>query len=374
MIFKLIYKYFNNEATEEEVAIVFRWIEASEENKNTFITLKKEWIISSNSKFSSELAWESFKKNHLKTFKKKSLRIWQYAAILFIAIALSKTFSVLTESKTSPLKEVVLELSNGKINLIKDKGEKKYLDSNGNIIAEQHNNEIIYHPIESSAKEPIYNTITIPFGKTFKVTLSDASIVHLNAGSTLKYPEQFVSGNTRNVYLTGEAFFEVSKDEKHPFIVHSGQVDVEVLGTKFNLSSYIDDITTHCELVEGSVRMSESTNYKNNTILAPNQKSAWNNDTKKFEIENIDVKLYTAWVYGELMFQNEPFEHVIKKLERSYGVKIKNNNPLLAKQNFTGTIKIKESSVESILDLFKLDTPFEYEINKNSIEIIKPKY
>jgi len=374
MIFKLIYKYFNNEATEEEVAIVFRWIEASEENKNTFITLKKEWIISSNSKFSSELAWESFKKNHLKTFKKKSLRIWQYAAILFIAIALSKTFSVLTESKTSPLKEVVLELSKGKINLIKDKGEKKYLDSNGNIIAEQHNNEIIYHPIESSAKEPIYNTITIPFGKTFKVTLSDASIVHLNAGSTLKYPEQFVSGNTRNVYLTGEAFFEVSKDEKHPFIVHSGQVDVEVLGTKFNLSSYIDDITTHCELVEGSVRMSESTNYKNNTILAPNQKSAWNNDTKKFEIENIDVKLYTAWVYGELMFQNEPFEHVIKKLERSYGVKIKNNNPLLAKQNFTGTIKIKESSVESILDLFKLDTPFEYEINKNSIEIIKPKY
>lgn len=374
MIFKLIYKYFNNEATEEEVAIVFRWIEASEENKNTFITLKKEWIISSNSKFSSELAWESFKKNHLKTFKKKSLRIWKYAAILFIAIALSKTFSVLTESKTSPLKEVVLELSNGKINLIKDKGEKKYLDSNGNIIAEQHNNEIIYHPIESSAKDPIYNTITIPFGKTFKVTLSDASIVHLNAGSTLKFPEQFVSGNTRNVYLTGEAFFEVSKDEKHPFIVHSGQVDVEVLGTKFNLSSYIDDITTHCELVEGSVRISESTNYKNNTILAPNQKSAWNNDTKKFEIENIDVKLYTAWVYGELMFQNEPFEHVIKKLERSYGVKIKNNNPLLAKQNFTGTIKIKESSVESILDLFKLDTPFEYEINKNSIEIIKPKY
>jgi transmembrane sensor len=373
MISELIYNYLNNEATEEEVALIFQWIEKSEDNKNTFIALKKEWIINYNSDSTNKVDWEIFQKRYLKSTKKKPLQIWKYAAILVIAIGLGKSISVLTESKKPPLEEVVLELNDGKINFIEDKEEKKYIDSNGNIIAELHDNEIIYKPTETLSKETIYHTLKIPYGKTFKVTLSDGSVVYLNAGTTFKYPEQFVSENTRKVYLTGEAFFEVAKDEKHPFIVHSNEVHVEVLGTKFNLSSYEDDATTHCELVEGSVRLSESANSENNTVLTPNHKSTWDNKTKQFETKNVDVKLYTAWVYNELMFQNEPFEYIIKKLERSYGVNIKNNNSLLANQKFTGTIKIKESGVESILDLFKLDTPFDYSRNENTVEITNPK-
>lgn len=373
MIFELIYKYLNNEATDEEVAQVFNWIESSQANKNTFIALKKEWIMNSYANTSNEVVWGKFRKNHLKPSKKYPFKIWKYAAVLIVLIGLAKTVSVLTSSKNIPLENVVLELNNGEVDFIKDKEDKTFVDSKGQVIAEQHDNEIIYHPTETPTKEITYHTITIPYGKTFKITLSDGTIAHLNAGTTFKYPEQFISENPRNVYLTGEAFFEVTKDEKHPFIVHSNQVNVEVLGTKFNLSSYEDDATTHCELVEGSVRLSESANPNNNELLTPNNKSTWNNSTKKFETENIDIKLYTAWVYGELMFQNQPFQNIIKRLERSYDVSIENNYPYLATQQFTGTIKISEFDVESILDLFTLDTPFEFEIDQNNIEITKPK-
>lgn len=373
MIFELIYKYLNNEATEDEVAQVFDWIESSQDNKKTFIAVKKEWIMNSYTNTSNEKVWKYFRKNHLKLVKKRPFKIWKYAAVLIVFIGLVKTVSVLTSSKNIPVGNVVLELNNGEVDLIKDKENKTFIDSKGHIIAEQHNNEIIYHQTETAIKEITYHTITIPYGKTFKVTLSDGTIAHLNSGTTFKYPEQFISKNSRNVFLTGEAFFEVAKDEQHPFIVHSNQVNVEVLGTKFNLSAYPDEATTHCELVEGSVRLSESANPENNAVLEPNHKSTWNNSSRQFETENVDVKLYTAWVYGELMFQNETFENIVKKLERSYNVKITNNNILLANQHFTGTIKIEESGIESVLDLFKLDTPFKYEVDKNSIQITNPK-
>ena len=246
--------------------------------------------------------------------------------------------------------------------------QKNILDYQGNIIAEQHANEIVYRP-NTVNNNLVYHTLKIPYGKTFKVTLSDGSVVHLNAGTTFKYPEQFKADGNRNVFLSGEAFFKVAKDEQHPFIVSSNQVAIEVLGTKFNLSSYDDDFSTHCVLVEGSVRLSENANTSNNIILTPNHISTWDNNTRLFNTEAVDVKLYTAWVYGELVFKNELFGSIAKKLERSYGVKIINNNIVLATQRFTGTIKIKESEIENILELFKIDTPFEYSKEDHIIEI-----
>ena len=371
MIFELISKYLNNEATEEEVTAVFEWIEASEANKSQFIALKKAWAIAATEESAKHVSWGEIEKEMSKSKERKHFKHWKYAAIFLILVGLGKTVSIISNSESTTSNTVVLELENGDINYITETQDKNLLNNKGKVIAEQHANEIIYQP-NATTKNIAYHTLKVPFGKTFKVTLSDGSIIHLNSGTTFKYPEQFDLESNRKVYLTGEAFFEVAKDELRPFIVHSNKVDVEVLGTKFNLSAYPDDESIQTVLVEGSVRLSESANTLNNTILSPNYRATWNEISKTFKTERVDVNTYIAWTYGELVFNEASFTAISKKLERSFNVKIINNNHFLATQKFTGTINIKESSVENVLDLFELDTHFKYSIHDNIIEITNP--
>ncbi|MBG7630123.1 MAG: FecR domain-containing protein [Bacteroidetes bacterium] len=367
----LIFKYLNHNASEEEVTTVFEWIESSEENKNQFIALKKVWALTASEEDSKPVVWEKIEKEISKSKKRKRFKLWKYAAVFVIFIGLGKTVSVISNAESTTSNKVVLELENGDINYITETQDKNLLNNKGKVIAEQHANEIIYQP-KAANNDIAYHTLKIPYGKTFKVTLSDGSIVHLNSGTTLKYPEQFDLESNRKVYLTGEAFFEVAKDKKRPFIVHSNNLDVEVLGTVFNISAYPDQTATDVVLIEGSVRLSENTNPLNNTLLAPNYKASWNDTSKAFDIENVDVNIYKAWTHGELVFKDASFASISKKLERSYNVQIINNNHFLATQKFTGTINIKESSVENILDSFELDTPFEYSKRDNVIEITNP--
>lgn len=368
MISDLIYKYLDNEASEEEVLIVFRWIETSEENKKQFIALKKAWAFTAMSNENPSLAIKDFYKKKQKTGTNKLYTILRYAAIVLVFIGLGRTATELNNPLGNASKEIVLELSNGAVEYITKDQHKKVVDDKGKPIAEQSHDEIIYHGHVAN-NEVVYNTLKVPYGKTFKVTLSDGTMVHLNAGTTFKYPQQFGINNNRKVYLTGEAFFDVAKDKLHPFIVESNQVSIEVLGTKFNLTAYPDDKQIHTVLVEGSVRLSENANQKNSKILSPNHIGTWDESSKKFAIETVDADLFTAWVQGELVFKEASFGSICKRMERAFDVTIVNTNSNLVAQKFTGTIKIKESKVEDILDLLKLDTPFKYTKKEGSIRI-----
>ena len=125
----------------------------------------------------------------------------------------------------------------------------------------------------SSAETLVYNTLKIPYGKQFEVELSDGTIVHLNSGTTLRYPVAFLKNQNRKVFLTGEAFFEVAKDKAHPFTVSTQELNVEVLGTKFNASSYTEDVTTDIVLVEGKVALYKDKKENNNSVkLTPGSK------------------------------------------------------------------------------------------------------
>ncbi|MCF8275033.1 MAG: FecR family protein [Flavobacteriaceae bacterium] len=364
---ELLLKYLNNEASEKEVTLIFEWIDASEENKKQFIELKKAWVLTaslSNQKVSS---WSTIKKQ---TIRRKRFDLLKYAAILIIVFGIGRIIYLGQKTSIPTANEVVLELGNGSIKHLNQTQQEIIVDNKGNILGKQQANEIIYQA-NASSKEITYNTLKIPYGKTFKLTLSDGTVVHLNAGTVFKFPEQFVESTNREVYLTGEAFFEVTKNTKQPFIVHSNKINIEVLGTVFNVSAYEDDAYTHCELLEGSVRLSEDSNTSNQIILSPNFKGTWNESLKTFETKKVDVNEYIAWVKGELIFNDAYFSTIAKKLERSFNINITNLNDSLANQHFTGAIKIKDADIKSLFDLFKIDTPFEYSINQNKIEIKK---
>ncbi|QLC65041.1 DUF4974 domain-containing protein [Flavobacterium sp. LPB0248] len=367
MTSEIIYKYLSNEASEQEVQALFDWIEASEENKKQFIKTKKIWAFTT---LSSDLSIETVPVIQMKP--KNSIRQYlQYAAIFLVFLALGTTF-YLFNSKSETPKEIVLELGDGRLEYISGKKETALLNDKGDLIAKKFPTEIIYFGKVQDHKV-IYNTLSVPYGKRFKLKLSDGTIVSLNAGSSLRYPEQFGLNGNRNVYLTGEAFFEVAKDKEHPFVVNANQVDIKVLGTKFNVSAYPENPTVNSTLLEGSIQMSETADPSNVILLEPNQMATWQNNTKKITLKNVDVSLYSAWTKGELAFKDTPFSTIAKIIQRTYDVEIINENSDLARQNFTGTINISESSVENILDLLKRDTPFNYSIKQKTITITNPR-
>ncbi|MDB4273812.1 FecR family protein [Algibacter sp.] len=366
MISSLITKHLNGEATEQEVSQVFNWIEDSEENKKQFIEFKKTWSMSCVSDSEKTESWKKIKEYLAKTKPFQFYSIFKYAAILILFISVGSIILLSQKQDAPEIKNVVLELeeTNTKIDLTTDKAiiKKQLVD----VITLQNAHEIVYN--KESVSQPItYNTLNIPFGKTFKVTLSDGSIVHLNAGSSLKYPQQFNTTGNRKVFLQGEAFFKVNKDEKRPFIVEANDIEIKVLGTEFNVNTSSLNHYADCVLVEGSVLLSN--NNGNEVILSPNEKATWDITSKAFNTSQVNTKLYTSWVHGELIFEDSNFSDISNKLTQFYNIKIENRNNSLKTQKFSGTISLKHSSVENILDLLINDTPFSY-IKKDDNTII----
>jgi transmembrane sensor len=359
MISEIIHKYLSNEASEQEVQTLFEWIEASEENKKHFITLKKAWAI-------IPLSSDSISVIPLKS-KTRALQYLRYAAVFLVLFGLGKmAFTFYQKAKIS--KEIVLELEDGSFQNISKENLTEITNSKGDLIAKKFPNQIVYFGKVKDDKI-LYHTLKVPYGKTFKLVLSDGTTVSLNSGTTLRYPEQFGINGKRNVFLTGEAFFEVAKDKRHPFIVNTNQVNIKVLGTKFNVSAYPETPTVNSVLLEGSIKMFEAADSSNVVLLKPNEMATWQKKHKKITTKDVDTGFYLAWTKGELTFKDTPFSTIAKIIQRTYDVEIINKNDDLAKQNFTGTIKISESSIENILELLKRDTPFNYSIKQNTITI-----
>lgn len=277
-----------------------------------------------------------------------------------------------TQSKAAPKltgDEITLIKENGEVQVINEKGEVFIKDEEGNIVASQQENTIAYDG-SANIEKLAYNTLSIPYGKRFQVQLSDGTLVHLNAGTTLKYPVKFIAGQNRTVYLDGEAFFDVAKDKEHPFIVNADKLNVRVLGTHFNVSSYPEDSHADVVLVEGSVGMyteGQAFDATKNTVLAPGFKGSFNKAEGNIKTKEVATGIYTAWIKGELVFRNMTFKSICKKLERHYNITIENNNTALANERFNASFK--NEPVANVLGYFKELHDFNYAINKNKVTI-----
>lgn len=363
MTAEIIYKYLSGEATEKEIQSLFEWIAASEENKEHFIRLKKTWVLSG---MLENVSGDAAAVLQMQP-KNKVLTYFKYAAVVAVLFGLGKMAFILAD-KTQSSKEIVLELADGSSEYISKNNQTTLVNDQGDLIAKKFPNEIIYYG-KVPDQQVVYHTLKVPYGKRFRLTLSDGTVASLNSGTTFRYPEQFGRNGNRNVYLTGEAFFEVAKDQQHPFIVNANQVAIKVLGTKFNVSAYPENPTVNSTLIEGSIQMYEVADQSNLVLLQPNQMATWQNNSKKMITKEVDPAFYAAWTKGELAFKDMPFSTIAKIIQRTYDVAIINENADLAGQRFTGTIKVSESSVENILELLKRDTPFNYSIEKNTITI-----
>src|SRR5690606_11228584 len=153
----------------------------------------------------------------------------------------------------------------------------------------------------------VFHKIIVPAGRKYKIKLSDGTLVHLNAASTLRYPKQFSTHGSRNVYLDGEAYFEVSHDSIHPFFVNTNLLTIKVLGTKFNHSSYTVDSLAKTTLTEGKVAIWKTKDSIDTYILKPMEAIIYNRNQNSLSKTTTNVNLDLAWIDNRLIFKAEPF-------------------------------------------------------------------
>ena len=310
-------------------------------------------------------------KHQKKSKKLKVFRWFKYAAVILVFLSLGymyqNGFFNKKEAFVIPNEHITLQLENGTIKIINEDGTSKIVDSKGHVVGTQNGTQLVYDN-DTNEETLVYNTLTVPYGKRFGILLSDGTSVHLNAGTSLKYPVKFLKGHNREVFIKGEAFFKVAKDAKHLFIVNSDALNVQVLGTQFNVSSYPEDTETDVVLVEGSVNLYTAKNTNNNLILKPGFKGSFNkNNNNSITSTPVITSIYTAWVDGELVFRNITFDNILKKMERHYNVEIVNNNTVLTDEKFNASFR--NEPIEKILEYFKITYNVNYTINKNNILI-----
>ena len=190
-----------------------------------------------------------------------------------------------------------------------------------------------------------YNQLVIPYGSKSRIILSDGTEINMNAGTKLIYPTSF-NKSSREVRLLGEAYFKVSKNKHKPFIVKAGQLDIKVLGTRFNVTTYPESEKIETVLEEGSVSVSSKYNEQLSepVILKPNQILTYNKWSKKVEVAQIDPEFYTLWKNGLLKFENADLNDIIVKVERIYDMKIILNDPQKGEMKISGKLNLSNNS------------------------------
>mgnify|MGYP003193325469 CR=1 FL=1 len=203
-------------------------------------------------------------------------------------------------------------------------------------------------------------------GERSGVTLPDGTQVKLNAESSLSYTHDF-GRELRQVNLEGEAYFEVTRNEDKPFVVHTKYLDIEVLGTSFNVYSYERENVMEMALISGRIKIQTCSEPSRVVYLKPNEKALFNKESGIITVEKTDNRFETAWLRGDLVFRSTTLSDVLAKLERRYGVNIHLNDSSLANDLFTGNFD-SEYIVE-VMDLLERHYDFTYDVRGDDIFI-----
>ncbi len=328
----LIARFLEKNLNEEELTMLKSWMNESYENRKLFDQYNEVWqlshVVFNEGLYNTEAGWSSLQKsitknrinadNRFRLVGTNQLIIWKVASVAAMLVAVLF------------------------IGLFIHKEEKST------------NNQTV--------------TIQSPRGEKSKIILADSTVVWLNSESQLTYSNDFES-DMRIVSLSGEGYFDVKEDRDRPFIVKTTNADIEVYGTRFNVSSYPDEQQTETTLEEGKIGV-YIVGKSNPVTVNPGQRFILNKQTGETSLKQVDTDLYTSWKENKLRFDNALFGDVVKKLERWYDVKIFLDKDLVYSERYT--MCIKTESLREVLKRIKLTTPMSYKIDEEKV-FIYPK-
>lgn len=351
--------------------------------KRKFIILRASNSMNDD-RYDTAKAWERVKNKSMnKTGHTRHLRWISYAACIVLLVGITiyitkdtpapeetNLSSIASQITMAPQSQVMLTLANGeRIQLarqqevieVEELGMSLTRDSSNGLFQYQNHIDTIKEEIE-----PQYNELYVPKGADFYLKLPDGSVVNINSESTLRFPVRF-SPASREVYLEGEAYFQIAKDPKAPFTVHAGGKDITVLGTKFNVSAYQDDTTWITTLVEGKVMVNDR---EQSSVLHPSEQLVINTATGVATTRIVDTELYTSWIDGKFYFKGYRFEDIVKKLERWYDFKMIYEDEAIKDMTFRGTID-KHQPLEQLLRYLEETTNIKFNIQDKEIKVSK---
>ncbi|MGV8096584.1 MAG: FecR family protein [Mangrovibacterium sp.] len=213
--------------------------------------------------------------------------------------------------------------------------------------------------------------ISAPAGDLSKCILPDGTAVWVNSGSKITYHANGFTQAVREVQLDGEAYFEVAKNEKVPFYVRTGLVNVKVTGTSFNVKAFSGSGSFETVLSEGSIELDFNVKYKSQQLkLKPGERAVFDAERKKLVVQNVNPYIYSAWRNGEIIFQDATLSDLIKELERIYNVKFKLNDPALGNYRFRGTFSYDNNLIDA-LEKFKMTAQIDYYIKNKEVWLSK---
>lgn len=226
----------------------------------------------------------------------------------------------------------------------------------------------VYHDVTEPAEQLAYYETVVPLGSQSKVILPDSSIAWLNSGSVLKYNRSF-GKNTRDVYLTGEGYFEVKKDTRKPFLVHTNEIDIQVLGTIFNVRSYLEDTSTEVNLIAGCITVSAlHTKGSRSITLHPNERLLYDKKSGKMFSSTAEASKSALWTTGKLSFVNATFADIALDLQRKFNVRIQINTVRIDKEYFSGSLNLS-LSLDEILTYIDVDKKYKWTQHGNIVTI-----
>lgn len=376
---EFISRLWNNNLSDEEISEF-----SNEEVKSS---LKEYYNIrraASSSQFKEEVnvdvAWDKVKE---KTDRGSVRPLWRnvfrYAAII-APLVICATFlwhymptnEVLVKDEAISIipgqKRAELVLASGE-KIIIGEGYKSFeMNQQGaKVIGDSVSGKLRYEKMDLPTNaEVLYNTLKIPKGGEFYLELADGSTVWLNSESVIKYPVSF-GGNKRDVYLEGEAYFDIAHDKTKPFYVHAGDIKVKVLGTRFNVSAYPEEVNLHTTLVQGSVNVERG---NSDVTLEPSFQYSLNKQTGESDVKRVDTDLYTSWIDGKFCFKGFKFVDVVRKLERWYDFEMFYMNEEVKQMRFRGVIN-KHEPIENMLRKLEKTTDIRFRIKGKTIIVEK---
>ncbi len=321
-------------------------------------------------------SWKKVEK-HILGKKRKSRHLTWWSSTAAVAIIITFTYILIPESQpveTPPLPVAEVKTGSSKAILITPEGKQfslfqqdssQTLELGNGLIAINKGNVVEYMEFSTSTSQQKNNIIQVPKGGEYELILPDGTHVWINSDSELSFPLQFDS-TKREVSLSGEAYFAVTKDPQRPFTVKLSEgIEVKVLGTQFNVQAYPDENTIETTLCEGSVNVSDGTKE---TILTPSLQAVYSKTAKSITTHKVDLRLYTSWKKGLFVFENKPLEEIMTTLSRWYNINVFYANQAVKTYHFTGDLE-RYGDFRKALGMIEKATSIRFIINGNNIMV-----
>lgn len=366
-------KYRKETLSVAEEQMLKSWLESNPRNRQLFAelmakedTMEMAWL----EQIDEDIAWERITQK--RKFNSKKALNWAVAASIAILLSFSLYFVLnnrnhnsdqrFVESTDIKYKNDILPANLGAKIILASGKEIKVSDA---LNVPENEQLAATAQDENQAGTTLLNTLVVPAANFFKLTLADGTLVWVNSGSRLQFPSQF-SHKERRVYLSGEAYFEVSKDQKRPFFVETGEVKVRVLGTHFNVSAYNNN-KVRTSLAEGAVEVSGNTG---SVVIAPGQSAEWSN--ANLSVGSADLQKDLAWKNNEFYFKSDNIVNIAHQLKVWYDLDITLSENLSLKETYTGEIR-RDVRLSEVLRMLELVSDLDFKLNKNQLLITNKK-